>query len=815
MLTNRVRSATTLSLKVRTAVLHLLLITVAFMVNLATHLHAVGLPSATPPLEKRNAWRVQAASSPGSISALKYRTVVDRYCVSCHNDRLRTANFVLESKVTNLEDVGRSAEVWEKVLQKLRTRAMPPPGSPRPDEATYGALISWLGRELDSSAAANSNPGRPPIHRLNRTEYANVIRDLLDLEIDVRSLLPADDLAYGFDNNANTLKVTPALLERYMSAAFRVSRAAIGDPTMQATVDRYTVPSLLRQDDRASEALPLGTRGGMALRYHFSLDAEYVIRVRLLPSTARTTAEQVEVRVDGDRIKLFTIDGQRLGGPRPEGSERNPPLEVRFVAKAGARTVTVALVKKFIEPEGLAPARMPVGSVSFRDSGIAGIEVDGPYNAQGPGDTPSRRRIFVCHDQTDACIKRILSTLARRAYRRPVNQKDLKPLVDLYEVGRATGGFEAGVQRALERMLVDPEFLFRVERDPVDVATGQPYRLSDLELASRLSFFLWSSLPDDQLLDLAARRQLTDESVLRGEVRRMLADPRADALVINFAAQWLHLRNMRAVAPDAKEFPEFDDNLREAFQRETELLVQSQLSEDRGVPELLTADYTFVNERLARHYGMKNVYGPRFRRVPVTDDARKGLLGQGSILTVTSYPNRTSPVLRGKWLLENILGSPPPPPPPNVPALEENTDSSRPRSVRERMEEHRKNAVCASCHRRMDPLGFALENFDAIGKWRSTTEGGEPVDASGTLPDGTALDGPTGLRSVLEAHREEFVITVTSKLLTYAVGRGLEYYDGPAIRAILRHAGPDYRWSSIILGIVTSPAFQMRARREP
>jgi hypothetical protein len=651
---------------------------------------------------------------------------------------------------------------------------------------------------------------------LNRAEYTNAIRDLLALEIDSRTLLPADDQGFGFDNNADHLTLSPGLMERYMAASRKISRMAIGDPATRPSVESYQMSRLVMQDDRMSEELPFGSRGGFVVRHHFPLDAEYVLKVRLLPATRRGPAEQVDLRVDGERIKLFTVGGQPAAGTAAaEDPGPSAPLEVRFAAKAGVRSIGVAVVKKTVVPEGLGPARLPVGSISFRDSGIAGIDVDGPYNPQGPGDTPSRRRIFVCRpaaaDEETECVNRILSALARRAYRRPVTAKDVKTIAGFFDAHRKSG-FDAAIQAALERILIDPEFLFRIEHEPPELPQGSAYRLNDVELASRLSFFLWSSIPDDELLDLAAQGKLRDSVVTNQQVRRMLADPRSDALVVNFAAQWLYLRNMRAVAPDSSQFPEFDDNLRQAFQRETELFIESQLREDRSVVDLLSANYTFVNERLARHYGIPNVYGSHFRRVTFEDGIRGGLLGQGSVLTVTSYATRTSPVQRGKWLLENILGAPPPAPPANVPALKENNEGGKALSVRERMEEHRKNPVCASCHSRMDPLGFALENFDAIGKWRERGEDNALIDASGSLPDGTRFRGPVELRKLLLSRRDDFAMNVADKLLTYALGRGTEYYDRPALRRIMRDATPDYRWSSIVLGIAASKPFQMRTR---
>ena len=767
----------------------------------------------------------QSSASSVSPAASDYRAVLDRYCVTCHSERLRTGNLVLAAKAIDLEHLSTGAATWEKVVAKLRAGAMPPPGRPRPDEATYQAFASWLEGELDRAAEADPEPGRPPIHRLNRTEYTNVIRDLLALEIDGRSLLPADDMAYGFDNNANTLKMSPALLERYVSAATRISSLAVGDPTIRPAVERHAVSPLRRQDDRLGEDLPFGTRGGIALRHYFPLDADYRLSIHLQRGPGGNirglaAGEQIDVRLDGTRIKLFTLGGEP--GDAPSKPTADAALEVRFPAKAGQRVVVVTFLKHTLAADGIGPARLPAAYGTFdtndgRQMTLDSVEISGPFQVSGSGDTPSRRRIFVCRPDDardeEACARQILATLARRAYRRPITESDVEALVGFYKAGRRPGEFESAIQRALERILADPEFLFRIERDPANVVPGEPYRISDLELASRLSFFLWSSMPDDELLDLAAGGELADPVVLERQVRRMLDDRRAHALVSNFASQWLHLRNMAAVAPDVKEFPEFDEDLREAFQRETELFLESQLNEDRGVGELLTADYTYVNERLARHYGIPKVYGSHFRRVTVTDEARRGLLGHGSVLAVTSFATRTSPVVRGKWLLDNILGAPPPAPPPNVPDLAENTAGDQPRSVRERMEQHRRNPTCASCHARMDPLGFALENFDAIGEWRSTTEAGTPIDASGTLPDGTALDGPVGLRRLLHSRRDVFATTVTTKLLIYALGRRVEYYDMPAIRKIVREAAPrDHRWSSIILGIVKSTPFQMKVR---
>ena len=769
-------------------------------------------------------------SSQGAPSASASRAVLDRYCVACHNERLRTGNLALDT--ADVDRVGDQAEVWEKVLQKLRTEAMPPPGRPRPDPDAYQAVATWLETELDGAAAASPNPGRPAIHRLNRLEYTNAVRDLLGLEIDGDQLLPSDDLAYGFDNNADILTIAPGLLERYMSAARKIARLAVEDRTIDTDVARYPVSALQVQDDRISEELPFGSRGGAAIRHHFPLDGEYEVRITLWGNTVRNSREpqEIDIRLDGARVALLRV------GKWPErpGQEVVPAadgaLAARFPVRAGTHVVGVAFAKRTRVTEGVAPERLPpwtfaTGPGFVERMSVSAVEVEGPFNPDTVGGaasdadaTASSRRLFVCRpagrDDEEACATQILATLARRAYRRPVAPDDLEVLRGFYHEGRRAGSFETGIQRALEMMLVDPELLFRIERDPVGVPPATAYRLSDVELASRLSFFLWSSVPDDELLDVAAEGRLSDPAVLEHQVRRMLADPRSSVLVSSFAAQWLHLRRMDSVTPDVNAFPAFDDNLRAAFVRETELFLESQLRDDRSVVDLLSADYTFVNERLARHYGLPNVYGSRFRRITWDDERRRGLLGQGSILTVTSLATRTSPVVRGKWVLENLLGTPPPPPPPNVPELPESTGRETPTSMRERLEAHRTNPICASCHTRMDPIGFALEHFDAVGRWRDT-EGGTPIDASGTLPDGTTFAGLPTLRDVLLERRDEFVNTVTEKLLTYALGRGIEYYDRPAIRAIVRQAEENgYRWSSLILGVTRSQPFQMR-RSEP
>jgi len=764
-----------------------------------------------------------------------YRAVLDQYCVTCHNERARTAELLLDT--ADVENIGEGPELWEKVVKKLRTGAMPPAGMPRPDESTYESLATYLETALDRAAAANPNPGRPVLHRLNRVEYTNAVRDLLAVDIDGETLLPADDSRYGFDNIGDVLTVSPLLMERYLAAARKISRLAVGDPDVLPVFETYNVPKYFVQDDRMNEDLPFGSRGGIAVRHHFPLDGEYLIKVRLAKNSRdyiRGLGEphHLDIRLDGVRVKRFTIGGENygrsagifssaaMGDPEQEVYERTADeiLEVRFVAEAGPRLVGVAFLKETSVPEGpLLPRMTQYDLLQYKGGapGVASISIGGPYNAKGMGETPSRRKIFGCRPKAvkeeEPCAREILSTLARRAYRRPLTEEDIQTLLGFYRAGLSNGGFEAGIRRALARILVGPEFLFRVELDPENVAPDTAYRISDLELASRLSFFLWSSIPDDQLLDLAEGGKLKDPVILEQEVRRLLGDWRSKALVSNFGGQWLQLRSLRSVSPDPETFPYFDDNLREAFRQETELFLESLLREDRSVLDLLNADHTFVNERLARHYGIPNVYGSHFRRVKLEQVERRGLLGKGSILTVTSYANRTSPVLRGKWVLDHILGTPPAPPPANIPDLVESDKDGKALSMREAMEQHRANPVCATCHSQMDPLGFALENFDGTGTWR-TTDADAPIDSSGVLPDGTLFQGPAGLQKVLlESKKEEFITTVTDKLLTYALGRGVESYDAPAIRSIIREAAPnDYRWSSLILGIVNSTPFQMR-----
>ncbi len=754
----------------------------------------------------------QAGPIQGQVAAVddgSPREVLDRYCVACHNTRRQIGGLALDT--VDPMAVEEAPALWEKVAAKLRARMMPPAPRPRPEEATYVAFVAHLESALDDAASDKPNPGRPVAHRLNRAEYVNAVRELVGLNVDGRELLPPDESGYGFDNIADVLSLSPGLLERYLLAAAKISRQAIGDPTLRPTTVTYKTSPLLSQDARVSDNLPFGSRGGLAIDHHFSLDAEYVIRISLR-GRARSP-HRLEIRMDREEVAAFTLGERR-------------PLEVRLPVKAGRRLVGVSFANTVDQSLAIdaRPAPPPITSFAYtlypNDPAVERVEILGPFNGSVPAATEARRRIFICTPVTDdvaeerGCAREIITRLTTVAYRRGVDGREIDQLLVAYDAGREDGGgFEDGIRWALEAILVSPQFLFRIEEEPADAEPGLPYRVSDLDLASRLSFFLWSSVPDEELRDLAVRGELARPSVLEEQTRRMLADPRASALVANFAGQWLYLRNVPSVAPNATEFPEFDDNLRHAFRRETELFFQSQLRGDRSVRELLDADHTFVNERLARHYGIPRVYGNHFRRVQWPDDRRAGLLGQGSLLTVTSYPHRTSPVLRGKWLLENLLGAPPPPPPPDVPALEEVPDGVRPAGMRERMAQHRANPVCASCHATIDPLGFALENFDAVGHWRASDgPDARPIDASGTLPDGTSFAGPAEFRAALLADpwAGEFTRTVTEKLLTYALGRGLEFYDAPAVRRIVREAGPEHTWSALIRGIVRSVPFQMR-----
>jgi hypothetical protein len=795
----------------------------AILVAAAVHTQAAG-PAQQP-----------AVAPPASATP---QATLQRYCLTCHNQNLKERGTVpIAFDTLNPSSVGADAEVWERIVRKVRTGLMPPAGRPRPDQTVHGAFVSAIEAQLDAAGLAHPNPGRtPPFHRLNRAEYKNAIRDLLGLDVAVDSLLPADDSSYGFDNIAGVLKMSPTLMDRYLAAAQKISRLAVGTPPPFPSVDSVRLGDDLQQDEHI-EGLPVGTRGGVSISHRFPMDAEYVIRVRLARDILENVPvfaedQQLEVSLDGERVQMFTVPGfkpqpqtpkpaaavpkststspepsrppvqtaasqpqsggpQRVapvqgrgGRPRPsvtqvdtgprlsatEREQRNhidAAWDVRVRVKAGDRQVNVAFIK--LTAAIAETARLPfikpyAANVNTPDNrmGVAlrSVEIAGPYNPTGPGDWPGRRRIFVCEPAADqapaggertnaseenGCANTILSTLARRAYRRPVAAADVKPLLAIYAEGRAQGSFDAGIERAMSRLLVSPEFLFRVERDPANIPPDTPYRISDLELASRLSFFLWSSIPDEELLDLAAAGTLKDDAVLAQQVRRMVADPRAEAFVKNFAGQWLYLRNLPSAMPISFNFPDFDAALRASMQRETELFFDSIIREDRGALELLTANYTFLNERLARHYGIPNVRGTHFRRVTLAPDSvRGGLLGQGSILTVTSHPDRTAPVVRGKWILENLLGTSPPPPPANVPELKPTGGAGTVLSMRDRMVQHRADPVCAACHAIMDPIGLSLENFDAVGQARTLGESSEPIDASGSLPDGTTFVGAAG-----------------------------------------------------------------------
>jgi len=784
----------------------------------------------------------QERSQPSSsLPSDGHRAVINTYCLSCHNSKAKAGG--LELDAINTQDVGDHAEAWEKVVRKMRARQMPPIGSRRPDEATYTAALASLEASLDRAAVADPNPGRTDtFRRLNRTEYRNAIRDLLALDIDVAPLLPSDSASFGFDN-VTVGNLSPTLLESYVSAAEKISRLAVGRPGLSVGGTTVRTKPDITQEGHI-DGLPLGTRGGALVSNEFPVNGEYEITIRL----ARDRNEhiegllephEIELLMDGDRVRQFTIEPivpvQGVSASEaPSHENLDQHLKVRLPVTAGPHSIGVTFVKKpFLLLE---TARQPY-EAHFNyyrhprlQPAVYEISIVGPYNPAGAGDTPSRRRVFVCQPKSskedDGCAKKILTAVMRRAYRRPVTDADLKKPFELYSRAKVEEGFDSGIEMGLSAVLTSAEFLFRIERDPASAAGAATagrsgvYRISDLELASRLSFFLWSSIPDDELLDLAARGELSKPAVLERQVTRMLADPKSENLVTNFASQWLHLRNLDTITPDMRLFPDFDDNLRQAFRQETEMLVDSVIRENRSVLDLLRANYTFLNERLAKHYGIPNVYGSRFRKVSfdtpeaktgeASGQMRGGLLRQGSILLVTSYTTRTSPVIRGKWVLENVMGVPPPPPPANVPPLDEVKNVKKNAPVRERLAEHRKNPTCAGCHRLTDPVGFALENYDAVGRWR-VIEGGVPIDASGVLFNGTKFSGVEGLQKAILDQPELFVTTLTEKLLTFAIGRGVGYYDAPAVRKIVRDASAqDYRFSSIVTGLVNSMPFRMR-----
>ena len=804
---------------------------VCFIVAIASELPVRGAAPQT------NTSSAAPQQIPAAAADPTRRAVLQQYCITCHNQRARVGGLALDT--LDMAHVSERVDVWEQVVRKVRTGAMPPAGRPRPDTATIDAFATALETQLDRAALEHPNPGRPTLHRLNRSEYRNAVRDLLTVDVDA-SLLPADNAAYGFDNNADALTLSSALTERYLGAAAKISQIALGRPRGSPTPETILVPTDRNQGIRISDDLPFGSRGGTAFRYYFPADGEYFFQMQLKrggvdDATEGVTEEPHELDVSLDDVKVWT---GTVGGPEfvrgtGRGSdtglsndERNRMVleRLRFSVpvKAGAHLVQVYFAAKtsaYVEDPFDPYLRRDPYKARDGEPEISSVTITGPQpETASVSETPSRRKLLVCTpasaeaEEATTCAKTIISTLARRAYRRPVTDADLENPLALYRYGASRGGFESGIELAVRGILVNPNFLFRFEDQPAAIAPNTPYRISDLELASRLSFFLWSSIPDDELVEVAVRQKLQDPEVLRHQVRRMLADPRSQALVDDFAGQWLHIRNVAGFLPSPELLFHFDDNLRQAFERETKLFFESIIRENRSVLDLLDADYTFVNERLAKHYGIRGVYGERFRRVSLpAESVRRGLLGQGSILTGTSRANRTSPVLRGKWILENILGAPPPPPPPDVPDLKEERDPRKVLPMREQLAAHRANPVCASCHAQMDQLGFALENFDAIGEWREIYSSGLPIDAAAGLPDGTTFDGPTQLRQVLLSRSEDFLTTVTERLLTYALGRGLEATDAPAVRQIKREAsGQNYRFAPLLQGIVASTAFQMR-----
>jgi hypothetical protein len=751
---------------------------------------------------------------------------MDKYCMGCHNDKTKSGGMSLAN--VDPAHPGTQTGPLEKVALKLRAGMMPPPGMPRPDAATATAAANFIEATIDREAATHSNPGRPILHRLNQTEYANAIRDVIGLTIDPAAFLPPDDMSNGYDNMSDVLTISPALLEGYVRAAGKISRLAIGDPTAAPAVETYVVPQSISQTKHI-EGTPMGTRGGIVVQHNFPADGQYVFRLSFYYSSIGpvfgdnkpSEGSQIEIAVNGERVALLDFNGKM----KVSDVVKTPPITI----KAGPQTITASFIEKFSGPvqDFVMPFQQALADLSTGHvNGLTGLPhlrdlgIDGPYNVTGVSETPSRQKILACKPATAKdevpCMTKIMSQLARLAFRRPIVEADLRNLLVAYQTGRSHGDFESGLRTAIQAMLADPEFIFRFERAPANVSAGTNFKISDVELASRLSFFLWSSGPDDPLISLAAQNRLHEPMVLEQQVKRMLSDQRAEALTKNFAGHWLQLQNLEDVHPDVFLFPDWDRNLTNSMRRETELFFDSIVHEDRNVMDLLTANYTFVDERLARHYGIPNVVGNRFRRVEITDPNRRGLLGQASILTLTSLATRTSPVVRGKWVMDTLLGTPPPKPPANVPPLKEaNTtkdaiaDEKLP-SVRERLEAHRANAVCAACHKMMDPIGFSLDNFNAIGAWR-TKDSGDPIDTSGVLLDGTPVNGPASLREALEKKDELFRRNFARNLLMYSLGRILQDYDLPTVRAIAREAAAnDNRFSAFVMGIVKSTPFQMR-----
>jgi cytochrome c5 len=786
----------------------------------------VGTPS------QAAASRQTAATSPTPVA---YQEMLNRYCTTCHNQKARIpAGAPLALDTANLKDPGADPATWEKVVRKLGVGAMPPQGSPTPGAEELNKFRSALITSLDSAAVKKNNPGNYVLHRLNRTEYANAVRDLLDVNVNVADLLPSDGGDFGFDNIASALKITPMLMEGYLTAALRIAETAVGDPEAEPGTATFSIGTVVTQGQHV-EGLPLGTRGGTLARYYFPADGEYVFSGRLLKTVAEgqmgveghDSPFHFIVTLDGEQIFTAPVSGkedhaasaENIVISRDEVDKRMTSGRIKVTA--GPHEVGFTFIERPTQEQNMWQPVLRDSLEAHNPSGLPRLRtgsIEGPYNITGVSETPSRKRLFTCKPASPAqeasCAAEILSGVARRAFRRPVTESDIQAPLNFYTEARKRGGsFSAGIKSGLARILASPSFVFRSEDSPANIAAGAAHRISDLELASRLSFFLWSSIPDDELLNLAVARRLREPKVLEAQVKRMLTDPRADALMTGFTGQWLQLRNLDKVTPDLLMFPDFDDNVRQAFRRETELFFTSIVRENRSTLDLLDADYTFVNERLARHYGIKGVFGSRFRRVQLTDQNRRGLLGQGSFLALTSVANRTSPIIRGKYVISNLLNTPPLPPPPNVPLLEASAPKDRPSTVREQLELHRSNPVCASCHRTIDPVGFALENFNPVGQWQNTTREGLKIDSVGTLADGTVVDGPVALRKAILARPEVFVGTVTEKLMIYALGRGLDPIDMPVVRGVLRGAAKQkYAMQSIILGIVQSTPFQMRTK---
>ena len=761
--------------------------------------------------------------------------MMNRYCVSCHNQKAQIpAGAPLSLDKANIKDPSADAEIWEKVVRKIGVGAMPPQSSPTPGAAELNRFRTSLITALDNAAVKKNDPGRYVLHRLNRTEYGNAIRDLLGVEIDVTELLPSDGGGFDFDNIATALKTSPLLLERYLTAALRVSNLAVGDTEVVPGTATFTIPTEVTQTQHM-EGLPLGTRGGKLVRHTFPADGEYVLYGRLLRTVAEgyvgveghETPYQFAITIDGEQVYSAPVGGKEdhdlsakdILASRVEVDKRMTSPRIKITA--GPHDIGFTWIERPTQEQNVLQPPLRSSQEAHNPSGIPRLRtanIEGPYNPTGISETPSRQRVFICRPATAAkeasCAADILSAVARRAFRRPAIESDVEAPLAFYNDARKNGGdFNAGIRAGLARILASPSFVFRAERDAASLPAGAAHRITDLELASRLSFFLWSSIPDDELLNLAIAGRLREPRVLQAQVRRMVADSRADSLMTEFTGQWLQLRNLNKVTPDLLMFPDFDDNLRQSFRRETELFFASVVRDNQSMLSLLDADYTFLNERLARHYGVTGVYGSRFRKVQLTDPNRRGLLGQGSILALTSVATRTSPIIRGKYVISNFLNTPPLPPPPVVPQLEASAPKDRPSTVREQLELHRANPICASCHRNIDPIGFALENFNAVGQWQPTTKDGLKIDSAGVLVDGTPIDGPVALRKALLARPEVFVGTVTEKLMTYALGRGLDPIDMPVVRGVVRGAAKDnYRSVSIILGIVQSSPFQMRTK---